>query len=224
MKKNLIFPLIVSTLFVPSIEAIERATDLNSFENENNILISDCGGSGGGGGGVQAKKARKARQEKAKKLYKKRKAQEIRNRQKVINKEGYVGAFLQGARETALKIKTKIENEKIPSSLTTEDFFKRLDEKMAELKFLKEMLNVIDELQVVKATPTAMRDEKWMKFYKETYKPFLDLKNQMPEGLNTHEMRSAINILAVDVGFVAGSASQDYVDQIDKNKDGIPDS
>ena len=37
MKKNLIFPLVVSSLFMPSIEAIERTTDLNSLENENNI-------------------------------------------------------------------------------------------------------------------------------------------------------------------------------------------
>ena len=85
MKKNLIFPLIVSTLFVPSIEAIERTTDLNSFENENNILISDCGGSrGGGGGGVQAKKARKEKQEKAKALFKKRKGLPLTAEEKKI--------------------------------------------------------------------------------------------------------------------------------------------
>ena len=134
-KRNLFLTLFLVPFFYSS---NIHSSVFNLYEDkENNILISDCGGSGGGGGGgVQAKKARKARQEKAKKLYKKRKAQEIRNRQKVINKEGYVGALLQGPRETFLKIKTKIENEKIPSSLTTEDFFKRLDEKMAELKFL----------------------------------------------------------------------------------------
>ena len=54
-KRNLIFPLVVSSLFMPSIEALDRTTDLNSFENENNIyeavdiLIAEKGGSGGGG-------------------------------------------------------------------------------------------------------------------------------------------------------------------------------
>ena len=56
MKKNLIFPLVVSSLFMPSIEAIERTTDLNWLENENNIyeavdiLIAEGGGGSGGGG------------------------------------------------------------------------------------------------------------------------------------------------------------------------------
>ena len=50
-KRNLIFPLVVSSLFMPSIEALERTTDLNSLEHENNIyeevdiLIAE-GGSG----------------------------------------------------------------------------------------------------------------------------------------------------------------------------------
>ena len=50
-KRNLIFPLVVSSLFMPSIEALERTTDLNSLESENNIyeevdiLIAE-GGSG----------------------------------------------------------------------------------------------------------------------------------------------------------------------------------
>ena len=54
-KRNLIFPLVVSSLFMPSIEALDRTTDLNSFENENNIyeavdiLIAEKGASGGGG-------------------------------------------------------------------------------------------------------------------------------------------------------------------------------
>ena len=51
-KRNLIFPLVVSSLFMPSIEALERTTDLNSLESENNIyeavdiLIAEGGGSG----------------------------------------------------------------------------------------------------------------------------------------------------------------------------------
>ena len=68
-KRNLIFPFVVSSLFMPSIEALERTTDLNSLESENNIyeavdiLIAEggCGGGGGGGGGMSPKE--KAEQE-----------------------------------------------------------------------------------------------------------------------------------------------------------------
>ena len=74
------------------------------------------------------------------------------------------------------------------------------------------MLNVIDELQVVRATPTAMRDEKWMTFYKETYKPFQDLENQRPEGLNTSEMRGVLNHLFMDVGLVGAGIGRDMLD------------
>ena len=54
-KRNLIFPLVVSSLFMPSIEALESTTEFNSLENENNIyeavdiLIAE-GASGGDGG------------------------------------------------------------------------------------------------------------------------------------------------------------------------------
>ena len=76
MRKNLIFPLVVSSLFIPSIESIERTTDFNSLENENNIyeavdiLIAE---GGGGGGGLspseqeERQKKRKAAQDAAKK-------------------------------------------------------------------------------------------------------------------------------------------------------------
>ena len=76
-KRNLIFPLVVSSLFMPSIEALDRTTDLNSFENENNIyeavdiLIAEKGGSGGGGLSPaeqeERDKKRKAAQDAAKK-------------------------------------------------------------------------------------------------------------------------------------------------------------
>ena len=65
-KRNLIFPLVVSSLFMPSIEALERTTDLNSLESENNIyeavdiLIAEGGGGGGGGGGGQKVSDKKA--------------------------------------------------------------------------------------------------------------------------------------------------------------------
>ena len=66
-KKNLIFPLVVSSLFIPSIEAIERTTDINSLDHENiyeavDILIAE---GGGGGMTMQEKKKRKERQKKA---------------------------------------------------------------------------------------------------------------------------------------------------------------
>ena len=57
-KRNLIFPLVVSSLFMPSIEALVRTTDLNLMENKNNLhealdiyIAGNTGGGGGGGGG-----------------------------------------------------------------------------------------------------------------------------------------------------------------------------
>ena len=56
-KRNLIFPLVVSSLFMPYIEALESKTEYNSLENENNIfeavdiLIAEGSGCGGGAGG-----------------------------------------------------------------------------------------------------------------------------------------------------------------------------
>ena len=57
-KRNLIFPLVVSSLIMPSIEALVRTTDLNSLENKNNLhealdiyIAGNTGGGGGGGGG-----------------------------------------------------------------------------------------------------------------------------------------------------------------------------
>ena len=57
-KRNLIFPLVVSSLFMPSIEALVSKTDLDSLENKNNLheavdiyIASSSGGGGGGGGG-----------------------------------------------------------------------------------------------------------------------------------------------------------------------------
>ena len=75
-KRNLIFPLVVSSLFMPSIEALESTTEFNSLENENNIaidiLIAEGGGGGGGGGQKPSdkeatQKKRQAAQDAAKK-------------------------------------------------------------------------------------------------------------------------------------------------------------
>ena len=57
-KRNLIFPLIVCSLFMPPIEALVRTTDLNALEDKNNLhqavdiyIAGNTGGGGGGGGG-----------------------------------------------------------------------------------------------------------------------------------------------------------------------------
>ena len=71
-KRNLLFPLVVSSLFIPSLESIQSTTVFNSFENENISyeevdaipLASSSstggggsgGGSGGGGGGARKSK------------------------------------------------------------------------------------------------------------------------------------------------------------------------
>ena len=74
--RNLIFPLIVSSLFIPSIESIERSSDFNSLDNEKNIyeavdiLIAEGGGGGGGLSPAEQEereKKRKAAQDAAKK-------------------------------------------------------------------------------------------------------------------------------------------------------------
>ena len=81
-KRNIIFPLVVSSLFVPSIEALESTNQFNSLENENNIyeavdiLIAE----GGGGGGNKTKQQEeniKNNTEKAKEAAKKRLEEEI---------------------------------------------------------------------------------------------------------------------------------------------------
>ena len=62
--RNLIFSLVASSLFIPSIEALESTNDFDSLENENNmginILVAEGGGGeGGGNGGGMSIKERK---------------------------------------------------------------------------------------------------------------------------------------------------------------------
>ena len=89
MRKNLIFPLVVSSLFIPSIESIERTTDFNSLENENNIyeavdiLIAEGGGGGGGLSPAEQKERqekRKAAQDAAKKRINSKVKQQLKKR------------------------------------------------------------------------------------------------------------------------------------------------
>mgnify|MGYP000615946916 CR=1 FL=1 len=80
-------------------------------------------------------------------------AQEIRKRQKVINEKGYRERWAE-LRENFLKEKNKINNDPIGDG----DFFKLLDEKMAKLKFIEIMLNLIDECQLYQATDLAQEN------------------------------------------------------------------
>ena len=89
MRKNLIFPLVFSSLFIPSIESIERTTDFNSLKNENNIyeavdiLIAEGGGGGGGLSPAEQKERqekRKAAQDAAKKRINSKVKQQLKKR------------------------------------------------------------------------------------------------------------------------------------------------
>ena len=75
-KRNLIFPLVVSSsLFIPSVEPLERTADFNSLENENNIAIDILIAEGSSGGGTKSKEQTKnieKNKEKAKEAAKKR--------------------------------------------------------------------------------------------------------------------------------------------------------
>ena len=61
--RSLIFSLVASSLFIPSIEALESTNDFDSLENENNIGINILIAEGGGGGSSQAEKKKKAAQQ-----------------------------------------------------------------------------------------------------------------------------------------------------------------
>ncbi len=103
MKKNLISTLVVSSLFMPSIEAIQRRSDLNSLENENNIYEAVD---------ILISSGPMTMEEKRKKKERQKKAQEIRKRQKVINEKGYFPYWAK-IRKKVLIEKTKISNEPI---------------------------------------------------------------------------------------------------------------
>ena len=83
--KKLIFPVVVSSLFMPSIEAIERTTDFNSLEHENNIyeevdiLIAE---GGGGKKSEQQQENLEKNKEKAKEAAKKRISKKIKEQEK----------------------------------------------------------------------------------------------------------------------------------------------
>ena len=123
--KKLIFPVVASSLFMPSIEALERTTDLNSLEHENNIyeevdiLIAE-GGSG---------KKSKEQQENLEKNKEKAKEAAKKRINKKINEQ-----------------KKKADN--IDPNASFQEWTKQLfeiDDRIAELKdFLDEIQEFID--------------------------------------------------------------------------------
>ena len=104
-KRNLIFPLVVSSsLFIPSVEPLERTADFNSLENENNIAIDILIAEGSSGGGTKSKEQTKnieKNKEKAKEAAKKRiKAKESKDAEReekiAISKLDDVGTSFKG--------------------------------------------------------------------------------------------------------------------------------
>ena len=128
-KRNLIFPLVLSSLFIPSLESIQSETFSNSFENENISyeaiddipLASTSGATGGGGGGGNSAKSKrkkaklKKNQKKAKEAARKRieakKSEEQKTKDATQNKLAEPKALHPAVKETTDKldqIKNKI--------------------------------------------------------------------------------------------------------------------
>jgi len=107
--RKLIFSLVASSLFIPSIEALESTNDFDSLENENNIginiLIAEGGGEGGSSGGGMSIKERKE-----KKLKQAIKSYEyfVKEAQEAVN-QGESQEELQKIYEKIAKYKRKIE-------------------------------------------------------------------------------------------------------------------
>ena len=117
--KKLIFPVVVSSLFMPSIEAIERTTDLNSLEQENNIyeevdiLIAE--GGGGKKSGQQQENIEKNKEkakEAAKRRLEEKKKKEAKTEVEEIIPKFEDGLFEEKYREKIIKIiYSKIDDE-----------------------------------------------------------------------------------------------------------------
>ena len=120
-------------------------------------------------------------------------AQEIRKRQKVINEKGY-GLRWAELRENFLKEKNKINNDPIGEG----DFFKLLDEKMANLRLIDIALNLIDECNVYEQMiiSTDNKDLKPPESLKKAYSKFMSEYPKIDiydtrlfsEGFNGHVM------------------------------------
>ena len=178
MKKNLIFPLVVSSLFIPSIEAIERTTDLNSLENENNIyeavdiLIAE----GGGGMTMEEKRKKKERQKKAQEQAKERifineiirasKAHKWSKQDECRYSEKYGSKYLY---EKTIELKNNALKQKFPDTDNVDDFLEFMDKKaklLADLDRIMEWITAIrayDQL-IIENSPLA--DDVFNRFLK----------------------------------------------------------
>ena len=155
MKKNLIFPLVVSSLFIPSIEAIERTTDLNSLENENNIyeavdiLIAE----GGGGMTMEEKRKKKERQKKAQEQAKERifineiirasKAHKWSKQDECRYSKKWGSKYLY---EKTIELKNNALKQKFPDTDNVDDLLEFMDKKaklLADLDRIMEWITAI---------------------------------------------------------------------------------
>ena len=155
MKKNLIFPLVVSSLFIPSIEAIEKTTDLNSLENENNIyeavdiLIAE----GGGGMTMEEKRKKKERQKKAQEQAKERifineiirasKAHKWSKQDECRYSKKWGSKYLY---EKTIELKNNALKQKFPDTDNVDDLLEFMDKKaklLADLDRIMEWITAI---------------------------------------------------------------------------------
>ena len=156
-KKNLIFPLVVSSLFMPSIEALDRTTDLNSLENENNIyeavdiLIAE----GGGGMTMEEKRKKKERQKIAQEQAKERIfINEIIRASKAHkwSKEDecrYSGKHgLKYLYEKTIELKNNALKQKFPDTDNVDDFLEFIDKRA---KLLADLDRIIEWITAIRA-------------------------------------------------------------------------
>ena len=93
-KRNLLFPLIISSLFIPSLESIQSATTVsNLYENENitfqpidEIPLASTSGATGGGGGGGGGGGRKSKQQQQNLQKNKKKAKEAAKKRIEVKK------------------------------------------------------------------------------------------------------------------------------------------
>ena len=122
-KRNLIFPLVVSSsLFIPSVEPLERTADFNSLENENNIyeavdiLIAE-GNKGGGGQKPSDKEAiqkkRQAAQDAARKRIEAAKPKEITDDLSNISEKIDIGEIIESFKDNVININAKLGSDVI---------------------------------------------------------------------------------------------------------------
>ena len=122
-KRNLIFPLVVSSsLFIPSVEPLERTADFNSLENENNIyeavdiLIAE-GNKGGGGQKPSDKEAtqkkRQAAQDAARKRIEAAKPKEITDDLSNISENIDIEEIIESFKDNVININAKLGSDVI---------------------------------------------------------------------------------------------------------------